>query len=342
MNSLRRILVTGCVASVLLIELAFHSRLMEAQAARLNAESLSSASFPAGFVWTQDISQAPVDAKSDDTIQWLANAGGWGSGRMRVDFSLRVLVVTASTPEVPFRPGNQFYGDDSETPSAVPLPVGGGTEGQQSYHCPDEQQDCHYIVVDRTYQKLYEGVAANYDGRALTALFLAVWDLNRLYPPSGGGDQCTSADAAGYLIAPLLFNADDLAAGPIDHAIRFILPNDRTRAGVFIHPATHGGAPTGPDSALPYGVHLRLKASYDISPSRPAAQIVARAMQKYGMFLADRGTIALTAQNDADTRAKYSDVGFEPNDLQALKVTDFEVLKEDSVIPLTNDCVRND
>jgi serine/threonine-protein kinase len=64
-------------------------------------------------------------------------------------------------------------------------------------------------------------------------------------------------------------------------------------------------------------------------------------MQKYGMFLADGGNIALTAQNDADTQTKYSDVGFESRDLQSLKVTDFEVVKHDKPIRLTNDCVRN-
>jgi serine/threonine-protein kinase len=64
-------------------------------------------------------------------------------------------------------------------------------------------------------------------------------------------------------------------------------------------------------------------------------------MQKYGMYLADGGDIALTAQNDADTHTKYSDVGFSSNDLGALKVTDFEVLKEGPLIPLTHDCVRN-
>ncbi len=200
-------------------------------------------------------------------------------------------------------------------------------EGQSGYSCPVREQDCHYIVVDRDHSKLYEAYQASYDGHALTATFLAIWDLNRVYPPSGRGDQCTSADAAGFPIAPLLFNADELARGHIDHAIRFILPNNRIRAGVFVHPATHAGGPEGPDTAPPYGVHLRLKSSYDVSHLKPAARVVAVAMQKYGMFLADGGSIALTAQNDQDTTTKYSDVGFDPGDLSSLKVTDFEVVQ---------------
>jgi serine/threonine-protein kinase len=64
-------------------------------------------------------------------------------------------------------------------------------------------------------------------------------------------------------------------------------------------------------------------------------------MQKYGMFLADGGNIALTAQSDADTKTKYADLGFGPHDLQALKVTDFEVMELGKIIRSTNDCVRN-
>jgi serine/threonine-protein kinase len=73
----------------------------------------------------------------------------------------------------------------------------------------------------------------------------------------------------------------------------------------------------------------------------PAAQVVARAMQKYGMFLSDGGNMALTAQSDRDTTAKYTDMDFGAHDLQDLKVTDFEVLDMGTPIRLTDDCVRN-
>src|SRR6185437_5906472 len=320
---------------------SLRNHIAKARAARVGAAVPPSPLFPVGSIWTQDSATAPVDPGSDAIIHWLDKAGGWGTGKMRVDFAIRVLQADASTPKVPFREAKEFYGDAADMVSSVPLPVGGGMEGQSGYPCPVTQQDCHFIVVDRHNHKLYEAWAANYDGKSVSAVMLAVWDLNRVYPPSGRGDQCTSADAAGFPIAPLLFNADELAAGHIDHAIRFILPNERIRDHVFVHPATHAGGPEGPALAPPYGTHLRLKATYDVSQLKPAAQVVARAMQKYGMFLADGGGIALTAQNDADTKTKYSDVGFESNDLQALKVTDFEVLKEGPLIPLTRDCVRN-
>ena len=297
--------------------------------------------FPAGSVWTQDVSNAPVDPQSSAIIGWLADAGGWGHGRMQTDFSIRVLQADANTPMAPFKPGDQFYEPDSDSIKSLPLPAGGGIEGGDGYHCNADENDCHLIVADRSQHKLYELYQANMRNNAMTATFIGVWDLSRIYPPSGRGEQCTSADAAGFPIAPLLFNADEIASGSINHAIRFILPNPRIRAGVYVRPATHAGAPRGPVNAPPYGAHFRLKASFDVSQLSPPAQVVARALQKYGMFLADGGNIALTAQSDQDTQTKYADLGFGPHDLQALKVTDFEVLDFGKPIKITNYCVRN-
>jgi serine/threonine-protein kinase len=341
MNPIHRVPIMILGAVVFTAALVLQLQSVRARENRLHSVPPPIRYFPAQSVWTTSIRSAPVDPESSSILDWLEHAGGWGTGRMRVDFAMRVLQANASTPMVPFRPSSDFYRDASDLVSSVPLPPGGGVEGKRDYHCVREQEDCHLIVVDSDYRRLYEAFGADDDGHALSATFLGVWALDRLYPPSGRGDQCTSADAAGFPIAPLLFNADELARGHIDHAIRFILPNDRIRAGVFVHPATHAGGPQGPAAAPPYGVHLRLKASYDVSQLRPAARVVAMAMKEYGMFLADGGSITLTAQNDADTYTRYHDVGFEAGDLSALKVTDFEVVQSGPVIPLTGECVRN-
>ncbi|MGA1983714.1 MAG: hypothetical protein ABSG84_14760 [Acidobacteriaceae bacterium] len=339
MNYPRVLVVSVLGFGAIVTGFVYHSRIE--RAAKLKHVIAPAPYFPPGAVWTQDVSQAPLDPQSSAIISWLADAGGWGTGKMRVDFSIRVLQADATTPYVPFRKGSGFYSQDSDAVSTFPLPAGGEIEGQQGYQCAIEQEDCHLIVVDRSRGKLYEAYQANFADGALTANFVAVWDLSRVYPASGRGDQCTSADAAGFPIAPLLFNADELASGGIHHAIRFILPNPRIRGRFFVHPATHAGGPSGPAFAPPYGAHFRLKASYDLSQLKPAAQIVARAMQQYGMFLADGGNITLTAQSDINTTVKYSDVDFGSRDLQALKVTDFEVVDGGAQIPATDNCVRN-
>ena len=69
------------------------------------------------------------------------------------------------------------------------------------------------------------------------------------------------------------------------------------------------------------------------------AQVVARAMQKYGILLADGGTIALTAQSDRFTTAKWSGL-LDPLDLSALHVTDFEMVAGGQRYNYTGDCAR--
>ncbi len=176
-----------------------------------------------------------------------------------------------------------------------------------------------------------------------------IWDLTKAYPPSLRGDGCTSADAGGFPIAAMLFTADEVEAGHIDHAIRFILPNARIRNdATYVHPASHSGVndhmPVNRPDAPPYGVHLRLKASFDLTSLPSAgAQVVAKAMQKYGMLLADGGNIALTAANDAFTTAKWADadVNVDPKALSSLQVTDFDVVDLGTVITTGDNCVRN-
>jgi serine/threonine-protein kinase len=182
---------------------------------------------------------------------------------------------------------------------------------------------------------------ANVSGGTLYGGCLAVWDMLRVYGPEGRGENCTSADAAGFPIAPLLFTADEVASGEIRHAVRFILPNSRIRRGVYVHPATHStSATSGPGSAPPYGARFRLRADFPLSSlPNQAARVVARALQRYGMFLADGGQVALTAQSDRFTVAKWEDY-LGPRDLDRIRVSDFEVVEGGERIPYTGDCVR--
>jgi serine/threonine-protein kinase len=140
-------------------------------------------------------------------------------------------------------------------------------------------------------------------------------------------------------IAPLLFTADEVAAGHIDHAIRFTLPDDRIRTG-FVRPATHATMTTGEAGAPNFGVHLRLRADYPLA-SLPSdgARVVARALQKYGMVHADSGEIVLTTASDRYTQAKWDGL-LAASDLEALQIEDFEVIDHGPMIELTDQCTR--
>jgi hypothetical protein len=294
--------------------------------------------FTTPMFFNRDVSQVPKAADSDTLIAGLAAAGGWGTGSMQIDISIDVLAADSSTPHMAFTPTSDWSSPDCDS-DPVPVPAGGHVEGESGYACTGGG-DCHLLVADRAAGKLYEMWRADIETTGFAGGCLAVWNLNAQYTDTLRGDQCTSADAAGYPISPLLFTADEVAAGHIDHAIRFILPNNRVRRG-YTRPATHGSSTTGGSSTPAYGVHLRLRADYPIDslPSE-GAKVVARAMQKYGMYHADGGNIALTAQVDDNTTAKWAGL-LDVHDLSGLHVADFEVIDHGSMIPLTYDCARN-
>ena len=182
-----------------------------------------------------------------------------------------------------------------------------------------------------------------------------LWDLDRHYGTNGRGAGCSSADAAGYPIVPGLIGVDEVAALDIRHALRFILPNPSMRRHAYVYPATHYGGPSSRNpNSPPYGVRFRLKDSFDENKvTTPGGRTVVRALKRYGMLLSDGGQIALTAESDQFTTAKWRDNGgsadLGPRDLSGIHVTDFEVVDFGTVrqaFPIDNatnewpDCVR--
>jgi hypothetical protein len=111
----------------------------------------------------------------------------------------------------------------------------------------------------------------------------AVFDLrSHLLRPA----TWTSADAAGLPILPGLVRYDEVAAGHIDHALRFTA---HATQQAFVWPARHF-ASDDPDPRLPpMGQRFRLKASFDITPFPTQVQVLLTAMQTYGLILADNG-----------------------------------------------------
>ena len=271
-------------------------------------------------------------------------------GYFTVDLSIVVVDVPAGTAKRTYQTVTAFHASPDCDTAPIPVPQGGAVEGFMGmpggltgYQCAGFAggDDCHMLFLARDEHRLYEAYHATIVGSTFSVGCLALWDTSRVYDDHGRGDQCTSADAAGYPMAPLLFTAEEIAAGSINHAIRFALPNDMLRAKVYVPPATHGTNTTGPTTSLPYGARMRLKTPYaGMSQLSPAAQIVARALQKYGMFHADGGNVPLMGQNDVLGKVKYADVGFDTHALMALKATDFEVIEYATPVPVTFNCMR--
>ena len=241
-------------------------------------------------------------------------------------YGIVILSADASTPHETFTPSVNFFSPDCD-PAPIPVPEGGAIEGETGYACVGGG-DCHLIVVDEFTCRLHEmWVADRTSDSQFDGGCQAIWDLTAQYRETLRGDCCTSADAAGLPIAPLMVTADEIAAGRIEHALRFILPNAYIRDSAYASPATHAtAAASGGANAPPYGARMRLRDDVDISSLSPGAQVVATALKEYGMFLADGGNITFTFANDRFTTAKWSEVDLSAADLTGLAWTDFEVL----------------
>ena len=68
--------------------------------------------------------------------------------------------------------------------------------------------------------------------------------------------------------------------------------------------------------------------------------MIARALQRYGMFLADGGNIPLTGQDDRFTTAKWSQLAVDSHSLYAILPSDMEVVELGALHTWSDHCVR--
>lgn len=231
--------------------------------------------FPADNPWNEDVSNLPVNANSSAYINSIGSAKGlhpdFGANEQ---YGIPYNIADNSTKKysVVFD-----YADESDK---GPYPI-------SDRPAIEAGSDQHLLVLQKDECKLYElyDATLNTDrGAGWTAGSGAIWDLKSdALRPEGW----TSADAAGLPILPGLVRYEEVNAGVINHAIRFTAPKTQK---AYIHPATHDASSSTDPSLPPMGLRVRLKASYDISNLPPQAKVIAAAMKKYGMILADNGS----------------------------------------------------
>lgn len=234
--------------------------------------------FPADNSWNREIASASLHPLSGQIISHIQAIG---SDNLHPDFGenplygIPYVVVPPTQPAVPIR--YDAYGDESD-PGPFPIPLdapveGGGVGG-----------DRHVLVVQQQTCQLYELFVGRREGAGWVAESGAKFDLlTGALRPLGW----TSADAAGLPILPGLVRYDEVAAGLIDHAIRVTF--SQTQRG-FILPATHF-ASGNTDPTLPaMGMRLRLRADFDVAALSGQARVIATAMQRYGLIVADNGS----------------------------------------------------
>jgi hypothetical protein len=231
---------------------------------------------PASNRLNQDISRAPADPRS---AAYIASIGL--GGHLHADFGSNPSYGIPYTVVGPRQPRVHVvfdeFGEQSD-PGLYPIPAGAPIEGA------GEAGDRHVLVLQRGACRLYELYAARRNGSGWVAGSGAVFNLrsNALRPQGW-----TSADAAGLPILPLLARYPEVRAGRIDHALRVTV--QRTQRG-YISPATHFASSSSDASLPPMGLRLRLKASFPLAPFHGEALIVLRALQRYGLIVADNGS----------------------------------------------------
>lgn len=237
--------------------------------------------FPADNIWNTPVDTLPIHSHSADYVATIGitatvhpdfGAGEWAGGPIGIPF----VVVPATQPlvEIEFT----AYGDESD-PGPYPIPAAAPIEGG-----PDAAGDRHVLVLRQGECKLYELFYA-FPGEAGTwrAASGAVFDLTgHALRPAGW----TSADAAGLPILPGLVRYDEVAAGEIAHALRMTAPQTQRS---YVWPARHQASSRTAPHYPPMGTRFRLRGDFDLSGYAPQVQVILRAMQRYGLILADNG-----------------------------------------------------
>lgn len=252
---------------------------------------------PANNVWNTAIDQLPVAANSS---AWVTTIGAtktvhadFGSGLYAgAPIGIPFIVVPGSQT---MYPATFTYADESDAgPYAIPLnaPIEGGSTSTG---------DRHAIAIDTGNCTLYELYAAYPQTNSWQAGSGAIFNLlSNALRPSGW----TSTDAAGLPVFPGLLRYDEIAAGAINHAVRFTVPQTQK---AFIWPARHYASSLTGTQYPPMGARFRLKASFDISGYSAVNQIILKALKKYGMLLADNGS-AWYLSGAPDSRWDNSDL----------------------------------
>jgi hypothetical protein len=236
--------------------------------------------FPANNAWNERVDKLPVVSDSARLITSIGldapvhadfGSGKWDGGPIGIPFD--VVSKQTRLSHVSFA-----YADES---NRVRYPIPQHVQIEGGAHATGDR---HAIMVDKSSCRLYELYDLRHTSHGWTAGSGATWSLrsNHLRPAGW-----TSADAAGLPIFPGLARWDEVKRGVIDHALRFTAPETRR---AYVYPARHYASNSNDSSLPPMGLRVRLKAGVNVASFPPQARVVLRALQRYGLILADNGS----------------------------------------------------
>jgi hypothetical protein len=234
---------------------------------------------PANNAFNERVDRLPVAAHSTQVLSRIGLSSpvhpDFGTTYNGAPNGIPFTVATRHTRRLPVRFQYASESDRQRYPLPRGVPIEGGAHATG---------DRHVIVLDRSNCTDYELFAAYPHRGYWTAGSGAIFNLrsNHLRPAGW-----TSADAAGLPILPGLARYSEVKAGAIDHALRFTAPCTGPH---YVYPARHEAASCHGAYAPPMGLRVRLKASVNISKLPYQARVVAVALKRYGLILADNGS----------------------------------------------------
>ncbi len=236
--------------------------------------------FPRSFATNQRVDRLPVARDSAAIVASIGLDEGlhadFGSGTYEGrPIGIPFDVVSRRTPRSRVRFG---YADESDR-VRYPIPRGVHVEGGRN-----ADGDRHALLLDRDRCRLYELFDLQGGPGAWSAGSGATWNLRSTELRPAGW---TSADAAGLPILPLLARYDEVRSGRIDHALRVTVRRSRR---AYVHPARRFASDSDDPSLPRMGERLRLKRSVDVGGLPRQARVVARALKRYGLIVADNGS----------------------------------------------------
>ena len=252
--------------------------------------ALPSSGFPRPFastsVWNTPIGSAQAVSNND---QLIAN---FGANALYPNMSLHkwaVSVAEASSSSSLFNVLCSLYNPCTLTSlGAIPIPF---------TTVADTSSDGHLAVFDPANGRTWGMWKAGYAGGTWTAA------AGEAISTSGDGrvpEHTASSNAANFPLLAGIVRPEEISQGRIDHALVFTLP-EISSAG-HVCPATHDDGSSANPNALMEGMRLQLDPSLNVDAlSIPAWQkVIAKALQKYGMYLRDgSGSLAIVAENPA-------------------------------------------
>lgn len=281
--------------------------------------------FPTNSIFNTRIDALPIDTVNNSSFQTTFGAAhivhNWDQGATVGVSGIPWNAATSATPQ--YTVTSWFFGESDNGPYYILDNTNIeniGTTGCTNTSVLDQNTDYHNLTVVNLgggagqLQEMYQASCVAGSPNVWSGDSGAIWDLtsNNLRT-----NTFTSADVAGLPITPFLVKYDEAASGVINHPSRLTVHSGSNTA--FVWPARHAGGSGG----LPWGLRLRLNASFDVSGFSAINQVILNSWKQYGIFIADNGNSGYV-QGVTDPRWNEADL----DTLNAVTLSNFEVVDE--------------